>query len=314
MLDESQIPNLKQRGNVIIGGCPACIASGGDRKGNHLWYRPDTEQYGCAAHQGDQAHWRDIFSRIGIVKELTPEQKQEWIDRKRREDAHRLIQAAQARTAKANAPAALEKRLRPYLEEDWYLEFLDTSPIRFHDEKSLRHEFLYSLFYKDDILWLGNDRYQSGKPHHAANFRTREDWMKLDELPPLISAGVFLPDSINRGRDRVELSPYIVIECDEIGSSPEENKKLSAALIAYAQKRLGLTLRAVIDTGNKSLHAWFDRPSRSAYDVLVRTAEHFRIDRGLLENCQHSPLRLPGAIHDKTNQPATLIYLNPITK
>lgn len=323
MLDLTRIENLRQRGNKATGACPACRAEGRDKKGNHFFCNTETEQFGCAAYQGDQAHRQAIFSHIGVVTEPTPEQRQEWSKRKREEEARealRLLEAAQNRKAKANAPEALNKRLKPYLEDDWYLEFLDQSPIRFHDSKSLRHEFISSLFYADDILWMGKDRYQSGKPHHAANFRTRDEWLKLETLPVLMAAGVFYPDSINRNERNVELSPYIVIECDEIigkepktGAEKAENKRLSAALIQYAQKRLGLTLRAVVDTGNKSLHAWFDRPSRRDFEALLEVSKHFKIDTGLLEQCPHSPLRLHGAIHSKSNQPATLIYLNPIT-
>ena len=322
MLDLDRIDNLRRRGSKATGACPACRAEGRDKKGSHFFCNTETEQFGCAAHQGDTAHRQAIFSYIGIVTDPTDEEKEEWKKRKRQErerEVIRLLEAAQNRRAKANAPQALNRRLKPYLEDDWYLEFLDQSPIRFHDENSLRHEFLLRLFYSDDILWMGHDRRESGKPKHAANFRTRDEWLKDKNLPPLVAAGVFLEDSINRRGDRVELSPYIVIECDEIiGHKPTtqaekaENKKLSAALIRYAQKALGLILRAVIDTGNKSLHAWFDRPSQANFEALLNHADHLMIDRGLLKECPHSPLRLPGCIHDKSNKPATLIYLNPI--
>ena len=316
MIDTTLIEKAKERGNKIIGACPACRADGGDKKGNHFFYNTQTEQFGCAVHQGDPDHRSEIFAHVGIITESAEEEKKEYATRKERKkerEVMRLLEAAQDRRAKANAPAALKKRLRPYLKDDWYLEFLDQSPIRFHDEETLRHEFLLRLFYSDDILWLGKDRYQSGQPHHAANFRTRDEWLKDKDLPPLVAAGVFREGSISRGKDAVELSPYIVIECDEIGDTPAKNKKLSAALIRYAQKALGLILRAVIDTGNKSLHAWFDRPSQTDFEALLKHADHFMIDPGLLEQCQHSPLRLPGAIHEKSNKPATLIYLNPIT-
>ena len=136
----------------------------------------------------------------------------------------------------------------------------------------------------------------------------------------MIAAGVFDSDSINRKNECVKFDPYIVIECDEIiGHEPKtkaekaQNKKLGAALIRYAQDRLGLILRAVIDTGNKSLHAWFDRPSLADFEALSSKAKALCIDKGVLDQCQFSPLRLPGCIHSKSQSPATLIYLNPIT-
>jgi hypothetical protein len=323
MLDLDRIDNLRRRGSKATGACPACRAEGRDKKGIHFFCNTETERFGCAAHQGDKAHRQAIFSYIGIVTDPTDEDKEEWKKRKRHEndcEVIRLLEAAQNRTAKANAPAALNKRLAPYLEDDWYLEFLDQSPIRFRDNESLRHEFLLRLFYSDDILWLGKDRYQSGKPHHAANFRTRDEWLKDDELPQRICSGTFDEGCISRAKEFVDLSPYIVIECDEIiGKEPKtdaekaENKKLNAALIRYAQDRLGLTLRAVIDTGNKSLHGWFDHPSQHNFEALCENAELLGIDPSVLKTSPVCAVMLPGCIHEKSNKPATLIYLNPIT-
>lgn len=323
MLDyQNRLENVKIRGNKVTAACPACRAAGRDKKGIHLYYNIATEQFGCVAHQGDSGHQKEIWSYAGIVTDPTPEQKQEWKERKeqeRKREALRLLAAADERKAMAKMPEVLDRILAPYVIEDWYLEFLDQSPIRFRDNESLRHEFILRLFYSDDILWLGNRRRDSGSPRHAANFRTCADWLKLAKLPQMIAGGVFCKGSISRGGDHVDLSPYIVIECDQlIGHEPTtpaekaQNKRLSAALIRYCQDVLGLILRAVIDTGNKSLHAWFDRPPQAVFEALVRNAERFRIDKGVLEQCQFSPLRLPGCIHKESNQPATLIYLNPL--
>ena len=325
MLDyQNRLENVKIRGNKVTAACPACRAADRDKKGVHLYYNIATEQYGCVAHQGDHAHRQTIFSYAGIVTEPTEEQRQEWKERKeqeRKREALRLLAAADERKVMAKMPEVLDRILTPYIIEDWYLELLDQSPIRFRDNESLRHEFILRLFYSDDILWLGNDRRDSGRPQHAANFRACAEWLKLSKLPQMIAGGVFYKGSISRGKDYVDLSPYIIIECDEIighkPTTPEEkaeNKKLSAALIRFAQDRLGLILRAVIDTGNKSLHAWFDRPPLAVFNALVNMADKLRIDKPVLTGGQHSPLRLPGCIHQITNQPATLIYLNPITK
>ena len=324
MLDLTRLENVKTRGNKITAACPACRAADRDKKGVHLYYNIATEKFGCVAHQGDSGHQKAIWSYAGIITEPTEEQKAEWMQRKREENTRecmRILAVAREREVMKRMPKVLDELLSPYIVDDWYLEFLDQSPIRFHDLESLRHEFIIRLFYCDDILWLGDSRKESGQPRHTANFRTAADWLKMDKLPQMIAAGVFDSGTISRGKDFVVESPYIVIECDElIGYAPKtesekaENKKLSAALIRYAQDRLGLILRAVIDTGNKSLHAWFDRPPESVFQALVDNAERLRIDSSVLNQCQYSPLRLPNCIHEKSNQEATLIYLNPITK
>lgn len=319
MLDLNRLEKVKERGDKVTAACPVCRADGRDKKGVHLYYNQASEKFGCIAHQGDESHNKAIWAYAGITKELTDEQKQEWKQRKDEEKARecvRLLNVAKEKQIMRRMPSFLT----PYVVDDWYLEFLDQSPIRFRDNESLRHEFILRLFYMDDILWLGNSRTESGYPRHAANFRTCADWLKQEKLPQMIAAGVFESGSISRGKDFVKLAPYIVIECDEIiGHEPKtkaekaENKKLGAALIRYAQDRLGLILRAVIDTGNKSLHAWFDRPSLADFKALSSKAKALCIDKGVLDQCQSSPLRLPGCIHSKSQSPATLIYLNPIT-
>ena len=320
MLDLNRLEKVKERGDKVTAACPVCRADGRDKKGVHLYYNQSSERFGCIAHQADESHNKAIWAHAGITKELTDEEKAEWRRRKDEENARQcklLLAKAQERKVMRKMP----EFLNPYVVDDWYLEFLDQSPIRFRDNESLRHEFILRLFYMDDILWLGDDRYQTGKPQHAANFRTCADWLKLAKLPQMIAAGVFDSGSISRGKDFVKLSPYIVIECDEIiGREPTtpaekaENKKLGAALIRYAQDRLGLILRAVIDTGNKSLHAWFDRPSQADFEALSSKAKALCIDKGVLDNCQFSPLRLPGCVHHKSPTTASLIYLNPIIK
>ncbi|MGB2402016.1 MAG: hypothetical protein ACPIA7_01255 [Akkermansiaceae bacterium] len=319
MLDLNRLENVKQRGNKVTSACPACREAGRDRKGTHLFYNTDTEKFGCAAHQGDNAHRQAIWAYAGVLTELTDEQKAEWKKRKDEENARQCKQLLN-KVKEKQIMRKIPQFLSPYIIDDWLLDFLDRSPIRFRDRESLRHEFLLRLFYMDDIIWMGSDKKQSGKPHHAKHFRTVRDWLKLKTLPPLMASGVFHEGSISRCKASVNISPYIVIECDEIiGREPKteaekaENKKLSSALIAYAQDRLGLILRAVIDTGNKSLHAWFDRPSQADFEALSNKAEALCIDKGVLDNCSHSPLRLSGCLHNKSNKEALLIYLNPIT-
>ena len=195
--------------------------------------------------------------------------------------------------------------------------FLDDCEINFDSPDHIPHDFIISLYQLDDILWLGG-QYDSGEEKHRANFRTCAEWLELTELPPRIAPATFHAGSFSRSSINVKTSPFIIIESDDlVGHKPvtledrERNKALSHALIGYAQHELGLTLRAVIDTGNKSLHAWFDRPPPSELDAIKKMAAGLRIDLSALDQ-GHSPFRMPGCTHDKTNQPARLLYLNPI--
>lgn len=322
MLDISKLQNVKQRGDKIIAACPACRADGSDKKGNHLYYKPGAF-FGCAAHQGDSLHRKDIFALVGVIEELTPEEKKQWSRQKRKTEAiEQRKRRRQALDEKVTGEIenVLERKLAPYVDDCWRLELLDTSPIRIDSQEDAPRDLLQFLFKEDDVLWLGSP-YDTGKAKHAANFRTCAEWMEVDaaDLPPRVAAGTFKAGSISRCSDNVLTSPFIIIESDElIGHKPttaaekERNKALGAALIIYAQEKLGLKLRAVIDTGNKSLHAWFDTPPPKDLEIIKRMARGLRIDAGVIDNCQSFPLRMPHCIHEKTNQPARLLYLNPV--
>ena len=207
--------------------------------------------------------------------------------------------------------------LSPFITPAWHADFWHASEIILppcHREQA--ELFARHLFAPEDLLWMG-DEYGSGKPHHAAHFRTRDEWLAEVELPPRIAAGTFLPGSFSRSAGSLASSPFIVIESDDlIGRKPttdderEENRMQCAALIRFMQDRFKLTLRAVIDTAGKSLHGYFERPSPAALEALEEIAEALAIDSQVITRA-HNPLRLPGCIHSTTGQAARLCYLNP---
>jgi hypothetical protein len=262
---------------------------------------------------------------VGVVLPDRPkptlQQRRQWLNLKHKtaEKERRIkFKLVNQENITAKIQSVLESKLAPYLSEHWKVELWERSPITITHNECAPHDFLLSMFKPDDILWLGLPK-DSGRAEHADNFRTCSEWLKLDVLPQRIAAGTFKPGSNSRSMDSVNSTPFIVIESDDLighkPSTPEErerNKSLSSALIGYAQDKLGLTLRAVIDTGNKSLHAWFDRPPQAALDAIKRMAAGLHIDSAILDRCQAAPLRMPHCVHEKTNKTARLLYLNPI--
>jgi hypothetical protein len=161
--------------------------------------------------------------------------------------------------------------------------------------------------------------YDTGQERHRANFQTCEAWLSEKRLPSRIAGGHFRANCSSRSQENVCARPFIVIESDDlIGHKPttneekRQNKALSYALARYCQHKLGLHLRAALDTGNKSLHLWFDRPPESALGAVRTLAPGLRIDTGLLDYCASAPLRMPGCIHEKTNTPTVLLYLDTL--
>ena len=323
MLNLNRLENVKFHGNKTTAACVLCRAAGSDKSGNHLFINSldGSGPYGCIKGCCP----KDIFAAVGILenRELTPEEKNQWVKQKRERElktSRDRLRVTNQNKLTERIQEILEKKLAPYISNDWQADLWHDSPIRFDHPEAAPYDFILSLFNPDDILWMGEDQYATGEPKHAANFRTCRQWLMLDTLPPRIAAGTFRQGCISRSLTNVLTSPYIIIESDElIGHEPgtpdekQRNKSLSHALNLYAQDKLGLILRAVIDTGNKSLHSWYDRPPDPAMNALQKMAAGLRIDKSVLDACQASPLRMPHCIHEKTDTSARLLYLNPTT-
>ncbi|MGE9268423.1 MAG: CHC2 zinc finger domain-containing protein [Verrucomicrobiales bacterium] len=217
-----------------------------------------------------------VSIHLSVNRDLSSEEKATWIRAKRkrqREARERASVSASAERITRHLKHTLEAKLAPYRCDDgWRPELWESSPFRIEDPTESPHHFISQLFRPHDLLWMG-ETYESGLTRHRDNFRHRDEWLKLDHLPPRIAAGTFQAESINRSIERIETSPFIVLESDDlIGHKPkaptekERNKAMSYALFHYVQDRLGLTPRAVVDTSNKSLHLWFDRPPPVSLD------------------------------------------------
>lgn len=231
-------------------------------------------------------------------------------ERRKQENAARITNALRGRRMEI---------LTPFFSSSWRADFWDASPtILDSPMEGDAQLFIRGLFGPEDVLWLG-DQFDSGEARHAANFRPAREWFQLENLPPRIASGIFKPGVISRSDCNLISSPFIVIESDDlIGHKPtddderEENKRLCAALIVLCRDRFKLTLRAVIDTGGKSLHGWFDRPSPEALEALMSITQGLAIDAAVVTRSAN-PLRLPGCVHQSTGKPARLHYLNSKT-
>jgi len=215
--------------------------------------------------------------------------------------------------------AARPGLLAPHVSNDWRYDLWEASPIRIpHDLNEQAYLVARHLFHPEEIIWMGR-KGDSAKPYHAAHFRPREEWMKETRLPPRMAPGVFRPGSYSRCAENIIADPFILIESDDIiGKKPEtqeerdENRKQCAALICFMRDRFSLTLRAVIDTGGRSLHGWLNYPPPDELQALQDIAGGLAIDPPVI-TASHNPLRLPGCVHEGTKQPARLLYLNPRT-
>jgi hypothetical protein len=260
---------------------------------------------------------------VGIQLEQSarpsPIERREWARHRQEARSQALGSAKEKETQQmliTYQRRTLNQKLSPYLSKDWRADLWHSSPLWTDTPEESTLAFLSILFSPKETLWMG-EPYDTGQERHRKNFKRARDWLKEDCLPPRIAAGIFHPGSFSRSKENLESSSLFIIESDDlIGKKPtnagerNENKALSYALAGYCQAKLGLHLRAVIDTGNKSLHLWFDRPPPKAFAAVRTLAPGLRIDTGLLDSCATAPLRMPGCIHEKTQLPATLLYLN----
>lgn len=186
------------------------------------------------------------------------------------------------------------------------------------------------------LVWTGH-LWESGTPDYAMNFKTVVDWLALPcPYGPQVSVCTFrssrhaggdrhlgLKDCGSRSAEWVRAKDYFVAESDHL------SREQFGLILRWVQKFT--VLRAIIDTGNKSLHGWFDEPrpplARETHRDKWELTEFYRhrdelyailrglgCDPNMFRRC--STARLPGVQRLDEEGQATgrwqrLVYLNP---
>jgi hypothetical protein len=154
------------------------------------------------------------------------------------------------------------------------------------------------LWLPDDVIWMG-DVYDTGAERGGTHFRRIEDW----HTNPInlrgsrfTCASTFLPSTVDRTNKTVNETKYLVVEFDSLDQDKRENRRKGAALLNYL--RQSLCLRMVVDSGNKSLHGWFEMNEK-----ITEQQRFFLRQLGADINAMRpsQPVRLPGAIRDNGN-------------
>jgi hypothetical protein len=168
-------------------------------------------------------------------------------------------------------------------------------PVPKAPERSLQEQrrlFLTTLFHPQDVLWIGEI--------FEKKFLTLEDWLKRRAIfGCFVSHCTFKPDSKSRCNDNVAERKYLVVESDELKSHEV------MAVFGALQQHHGLTLRALVSTGGKSIHAWLPWPEGDAGDWAA-VLKGYKCDPATLRPSQ--PVRLPGIIRPDTGRPQELLF------
>jgi hypothetical protein len=293
-LDLDLLQKRKDRGGKIIAQCPACSENGGDKSGEHLAVFADG-RFACAALAGDSAHRKRIFDLIGRVDYLPM-----------------AGQSLAGHSRPTRKPVELLGRIKSDFPAD-VSGLWDSSPIRCDGTLNESQAFL-RLFPDDGVLWIAPSVCESGKPEHARFFRTRTEWQKERFAAPgtRIAPASFKPGSFSRNRGNVAEHIFTVIETDEIGEGKKyASKDEFCSLIRWLRDGCGWHLAAVVDSGGKSLHAWFRHPGQVDLTVLSKYSSALGLDSKFTEPMQ--PWRLPGVQREKSEKRQQLLYLTSKT-
>jgi hypothetical protein len=215
---------------------------------------------------------------------------------------------------KASAAASLAEILRIF--QCGPADFWELSPVRLLGDPAFDWRLLLQLFRPGDILWIGNkydscadDKSEAKKESCRRHFRRVSDWLKERRAPEQFTCpSVFKPGSHSRCNEAVLQRRYLVIESDVL------SKDQMSAVISWC--RQFMRLRAIVDTGGKSLHGWFDAPTQEI-EAELRTIlpnlgwrpDHKpTLDPALFKLAQ--PCRLPGAWREPGKVRQALLYLD----
>jgi len=168
---------------------------------------------------------------------------------------------------------------------------------------------ILKLFKSDDVVWIGQKKYESANENHSpewiqhcrTRFRSASEWLNQNDCPGiLICPNPFKPVSHSRRDGEVLSRRFLVLESDTL------SKDQVCAVFKWAEQFT--KLRAIVDTGGKSLHGWFDMPSPDVLAQFEIILPQLGCDAAMFTPSQ--PCRLPGANRPETGRIQRLVYLN----
>ena len=290
IIDLALVPKRKERAGKIVGQCVECAANGEDASGEHFVILANG-RWGCAKYSGDREHRRGIFNRIGRKDGLPA--------------SGPCLARPVPKPKRVDLLARIKADFTACVADLW-----EASPVRCDEDLDEARAFL-RLFPADAVLWIAPDIYQTGKPEHARYFRTRAEWEAEKFTAPgtRIAPCSFTPGSFSRCADSVAEHFFVIIESDLIGDGKlYRDKDEFSSLLQWLREACGWHLSAVVDSGNRSLHAWFRHPSHADMATMAEHAAALGLDGKFSEPSQ--PWRLPGVARENATTRQQLVYLD----
>jgi hypothetical protein len=168
-------------------------------------------------------------------------------------------------------------------------EIMESSPLLVADrEAEDQFRTWLKLWPACSTVWIG-DVYSSGRPEHRTHFRPVAEWYQIGPVMGNYTCGsAFRRGTYSRSNENIEGQRFMVIESDTL------SKDEVGAIFSYLRRRLRYDLHCIIDTGGKSLHAWFEAPPNKVFENRLKAGlEVFGCDPKVFTYSQ--PVRVPGA-------------------
>ena len=266
--------------------CPACAEIDKDTDGDNLTVFP-SGKFHCIAVGKDKAHNARII-------ELMPEL------------GNRDGLPASGPCVARPIPKPKRLDLLARIKADFpasVAELWEASPVRADADLDDARAFL-SLFPADAVLWIADDVRKTGKPEHTLFFRARAEWEAETFTAPgtRIAPSAFRQGTVSRKAANVVRHLFTVVESDTLA------KDEFCAVLRWLREACGWKLAAVVDSGGKSLHAWFQRPDDRDMATLAEHAAALGLDAKFSEPSH--PWRLPGVKRDGSDTRQQLVYLD----
>ena len=213
-----------------------------------------------------------------------------------RDDAQMEVER-ERKLAASMVPAILQ-------EYDWPVSaMLADSPVAINLPVPQQWCYILELFAPYDVIWIGRDKQDSGSLHHQSRFRAADQWLTKASCPgSFICPNAFYAGVHERLIKHVLAPRFLVLESDNV-----LNRDQVGAVFRWVEACLSLQLRAVVDSGNKSLHGWFEYPPPEVFQKVRRWLPDMGCDPALFTLNQ--PCRLPGAWRSDTQRYQRLLYL-----
>jgi hypothetical protein len=269
--------------------CPVCHAAGGDSHGVHLRVFA-SGAFACVVHPGDRHHRSLIWQAAG--------------DRSCASSPHGVVRVAARSARRASLLEDLDYVRPRIFARPWAPDAIRSdSPARIPSAAADQAAVLLRLFRPLDVLWIGH-LCDSGQEWHASHFRPAKDWLRTDRIPPgpRICTCTFRPGVCSRSQDSMLARRFLVVEADSIDLPAQGS-------ILRWLSGLGLKLRAIVHSGGRSLHGWFDYPAARKLEDLRLLLPALGCDPALFNPVQ--PVRLPGWRRPDSGTIPQLLYLAP---